>query len=218
MKLLLGATVALLLGALAVSWQGMNNGVKNASPDDIARLKKQVEELRQQQDAVDLQRKLQDIKSLTPPTPTPAANAAKIEAMEAQVEQNKAALAKFEEDKAKRDKQLTIDEEGVVARTNLESKDKDLRSARMIADALLIGRVKEYVEDAQFGGFITFEVLMKEQVQVGTTLAIRRNNTGILGQFKVSEVTVEGAIANPLPGFGPVVPKVGDELILPPPF
>ena len=59
---------------------------------------------------------------------------------------------------------------------------------------------------------------MPEQVQVGTVLAIRRNHTGMLGQFKVSEVTAEGAIANPLPGFGPSAPKVGDELILPPPF
>ncbi len=218
MKLLLGATVALLLGALAVSWQGMNNGVKNASPDDIARLKKQVEELRQQQDTLDLQRKLQDLKASTPLTPTPAANAAEIEAVKAQLEQNKAALVKIEEEKAKRDKQLAIDEEGLIARTKLESTDKELGSARMIADALLIGRVKEYIEDAQFGGFITFEVLMKEQVQVGTVLAIRRNKTGMLGQFKVSEVTAEGAIANPLPGFGPIVPKVGDELIFPPQF
>ena len=46
MKLLLGATIALLLGALAVSWQGMNSGVKNAPPDELARLKKQVTELR----------------------------------------------------------------------------------------------------------------------------------------------------------------------------
>lgn len=210
--------MALLLGALAVSWQGMNNGVKNASSDDVARLNKQIHELRQQQDALDLQRKLQDIKSLTPPIPTPAANAAKIEEMETQVEQNKAALAKFEEDKAKREKQLAIDEEGLVARTKLESTDKDLRSARMVADALLIGRVKEYIADAQFGDFITLDVLMKEQVQVGTILAIRRNTTGMLGQFKVSEVTSEGVIANPLPGFGPIIPKVGDELILPPPF
>lgn len=218
MKLLLGATVALLLGALAVSWQGMNNGVKNAPPDELARLKKQVEELRQQQDTLDLQRKLQELKAATPITPTAAANAAEIEALKTQQEQNKAALAKMEEERAKREKQLAIDEEGLIGRTKLESKDKELRSARMIADALLIGRVKEYVEDAQYGGFITIDVLMKEQVLVGTILAIRRNNTGILGQFKVSEVTVEGAIANPLPGFGPVTPKVGDELILPPPF
>ena len=87
----------------------------------------------------------------------------------------------------------------------------------MIAQALLIGRVKEYVEDAQYGGFITFDILMPEQVQVGTILAIRRK-TGILGQLKVSDVSAEGGIANPLPGFGPVQPQVGDELILPPQY
>ena len=87
----------------------------------------------------------------------------------------------------------------------------------MISQALLIGKVKEYVEDAALGGFVTFEVLMPEQVQTGTVVAIRRK-TGILGQLKVSDVTVEGAIANPLPGFGPVKPVVGDELILPPQY
>ncbi len=45
-----------------------------------------------------------------------------------------------------------------------------------------------------------------------------RRKTGILGQLKVSDVTAEGAIANPLPGFGPIQPKVGDELILPPQY
>ena len=35
MKLLLGATVALLLGALAVSWQGMKQGVADTSPDEL---------------------------------------------------------------------------------------------------------------------------------------------------------------------------------------
>jgi len=44
MKLLLGATVAVLVGALALSYQNMNVGVKNASPDEIARLKKQISE------------------------------------------------------------------------------------------------------------------------------------------------------------------------------
>ena len=42
MKLLLGATIALLLGALAVSWQGMTTGVKNTPPDEVARLEKQI--------------------------------------------------------------------------------------------------------------------------------------------------------------------------------
>ena len=87
----------------------------------------------------------------------------------------------------------------------------------MISQALLIGRVKEYVEDAQYGGFVTLDVLMPDQVQAGVTLAIRRK-TGLLGQLKVSEVTTEGAIASPMPGFGPVKPQVGDELILPPQY
>jgi len=87
----------------------------------------------------------------------------------------------------------------------------------MISQSLLIGRVKEYVEDPALGGFVTFEVLMPEQVQSGAVVAIRRK-TGILGQLKVSDVSAEGAIANPLPGFGPVKPIMGDELILPPQY
>ena len=87
----------------------------------------------------------------------------------------------------------------------------------MIGQALLIGRISEIVEDAQFGGFMTFDILMPEQVQIGTILAIRRK-TGILGQLKVSDVTAEGGIANPLPGFGPVQAQIGDELILPPQY
>ncbi len=215
MKLLLGATVALLLGALAVSWQGMNHKVKNAPADEIERLKAQVMELRKEQDNLELQRKLQQLKS----TPSPAANAAELEAVKAKVDENKAALDKLEEEKekAKRDAKVAQDEEGLLSQRDIEKGDKELRRARMISDALLIGRVKEYVEDAQFGGFITFDIVMPEQVQVGTILAIRRK-TGLLAQFKVSDVTAEGGIANPIAGFGPVQPKAGDELILPPPF
>lgn len=219
MKLLLGATVALLLGALVMSWQGMNNGVRNASPDEIARLKKQVAELRAEQDKLQLERQLQQLKTAPQATPTPTSNAAEIESMKAQLEANKAALAQIEAEKAAaaRDKKVAQDEEGLLSQRDLEKGDNELRRARMIAEALLIGKVQEYVEDAQYGGFITFSILMPEQVQPGTILAIRRK-TGILGQLKVAEVTAEGGIANPMPGFGPVHPEVGDELILPPPL
>lgn len=219
MKLLLGATVALLLGALVMSWQGMNNGVKNAPPDEIARLKKQVAELRAEQDKLQLERQLQQLKAAPQIAPTPVSNAAEIESMKAQLEANKAALAQIEAEKANtaRDKKVAQDEEGLLSQRDLEKGDNELRRARMIAEALLIGKVQEYVEDAQYGGFITFSILMPEQVQTGTILAIRRK-TGILGQLKVSEVTAEGGIANPLPGFGPVNPEVGDELILPPQY
>ena len=206
MKLLLGATIALLLGALAVSWQSMKQGVKNTPQDEIARLQKQVKELRAEQDNLKMQRELQLLRSQ--PVQTPGS-----------LEQNKRALEEIElrKEAEARDKKVADLEELEMDKRGLESKDSELRRARMISDALLIGRIKEYVEDAQYGGFVTFEVLMPEQVQAGVTVAIRRK-TGILGQLKVSDITAEGAIANPLPGFGPVKPQVGDELILPPQY
>jgi multidrug efflux pump subunit AcrA (membrane-fusion protein) len=219
MKLLLGATVALLLGALVMSWQGMNRGVESAPADEVARLRKQINELRAEQDRIQLEKQIQQLKANTPEIPTPGTNAAEIEAVKAQLAAQQAALAQMETEKqrAERDAKLSQEEEGLLSQRDLEKGDSELRRARMIADALLIGRVQEYVEDAEYGGFITFQILMPEQVQPGTVLAIRRK-TGILGQLSVTEVSAEGGIANPLPGFGPAQPEVGDELILPPPY
>ena len=218
MKILLGATIALLLGALAVSWQGMNQDVKKAPADQIARLNKQIQELQQQQDALALQRKIEELKAATPAVPTASTNAAEIEALRAQVKASEEVLAREAAARAERDKKLAQDEEGLAGTRNLEKTDRELSQARMVSDALLIARVKESVENAEVGKFITLEIIMPEQVQPGTILAIRRNKTGMLGQFKVSDVSGVEAIANPLPGYGPVDPQVGDELILPPPF
>jgi hypothetical protein len=213
MKLLLGATIALLLGALAVSWQGMNSGKKNAPADELARLEKQIKELRAEQDKLQLEKQMQQLRSS--PAESPAASAAAdLAAIRAQME---ARAAEEAEARAKRDAKVADAEELEGDRRNLESKDIELKRARMISQALLIGRIREFVESAQGGDFVTFDVLMPEQVQTGTIVAIRRK-TGILGQLKVSDVTNEGAIANPLPGFGPVKPQVGDELILPPQY
>ncbi len=215
MKLLLGATIALLLGALAVSWQGMKNGVKNAPQDEIARLEKQVKELQAEQVKLQLEQ-LEQLRGAAANTPT--SSNADLEAMKLQVEKNKLALEEIElKEREQRDKKVAEGEEVLGDQRNLESKDIELRRARMIAQSLLIGRIREYVESPQGGDFVTFEVLLPEQVQIGAIVAIRRK-TGILGQLKVSDVTPEGAIANPLPGFGAVKPQVGDELILPPQY
>ena len=215
MKLLLGATIALLLGALAVSWQGMKTGVRNAAPDEIARLEKQVKELRAEQDKLQLEKQMQQLRGNAVNTPTVASTAAAdLAAIRAQME---ARAAEDAEARSKRDAKVADAEVLELDKRNLEGKDAELRRARMISQSLLIGRVKEYVEDPALGGFVTFEVLMPEQVQTGAIMAIRRK-TGILGQLKVSDVSAEGAIANPLPGFGPVKPVAGDELILPPQY
>jgi hypothetical protein len=215
MKLLLGATVALLLGALAVSWQGMQTGVKNTSSDEFARLEKQVKEIRAEQDKLAFEKQMLTLKNSSASAPAPTA--AEIESVKAQLEANRAAVAQLELEKAERDATLADSEELLLDQRKLEGGDSELRRARMISEALLIGSIREYVEDQQYGGFVTFDVLMPEQVQSGTILAIRRK-TGILGQLKVSEVASDGAIANPLPGFGAIKPEVGDELILPPQY
>lgn len=215
MKLLLGATIALLLGALAVSWQGMKTGVRNAAPDEIARLEKQVKELRAEQDKLEFEKQMQQLRGNAVNTPTVASTAAAdLAAIRAQME---ARAAEDAEARVKRDAKVADAEVLELDKRNLEGKDAELRRARMISQSLLIGRIREYVESPQGGDFVTFEVLLPEQVQVGAVVAIRRK-TGILGQLKVSDVTTEGAIANPLPGFGPVKPLVGDELILPPQY
>ncbi len=214
MKLLLGATVALLLGALAVSWQGMNTGVKNAPADEIARLKKQVEDLRREQDKLQLEKELQRVKSVTP-TDLPVRNATDIDEMKRKIEEQEKALAQIEADKATRDKDLEMQEEGEMAQREIEKGDAELRRARLISEALLVAKVSN-VDHLADGGFITFDVLMPEQVQPGAIVAVRRK-TGLLCQFKVSEVTPEGGVGNMLPGFPGAQPKVGDELILPPP-
>lgn len=212
MKVLLGATIAVLLVALAASWQAMKTGINNTSPDEIARLEKQVKELRAEQDKLQFEKQRQQL--LNEPVPTSAAS--EVENMKLELEKNRIAMEQLELEKANeaRDKKVAQDEEGLLGQRSLESKDTELRRARLISDALLIGKVQEFVAD---GGFIIFNVLMPEQVQVGVTVAIRRK-TGILGQFKVSDVTPEGAIANMLPGFGEFQPQLGDELILPPQY
>ena len=209
MKLLLGATVALLFTAVVLSWQGMKRGVGNASSDEIERLRKQIAELRQEHDKLELEKQLQQLKA---GAPGGLSGSAEIESIKAELEANRAAIAQMEAEKAARDAKLKQDEEGLLQQRDLEGADQELRRARWIAEALLMGRVREYHQE---GGFITFDVLMPEQVQPGTVLGIRRK-TGILAQFKVSDVTPEGGIADPMPGFGPIDPKPGDELILPP--
>lgn len=214
MKVLLGATIALLLGALAVSWQSMKQGMANTPPDEVERLRKQIAELRQEQDNLKVQEQLKQIQSTTPVSPAPSNT--ELELLKQKIAAQEAAMGEIEQDrKAERDKKLERDEEGLIAQAGLESKDAELKRARSIADALLVARVKEYVKDSQF---ITFEILMPEvNIQEGTILGIRRK-TGILATFKVSGVEAEGGIANPMPGFGNYEPQPGDELILPPQF
>lgn len=210
MKFLLGATAALLLGAIIVSWQGMRSGVENASPEEIRQLQEQIAELKAE---LESNKQPGGLEAPAPPVEL---------SMEEQLAEAQRKLAEMEAqqqlaaNQADLDAKLQRDEQGLIEQKMLESKDDELRRARLISQALLVGRVTDYVDDPQYGGFITMEVLMPEQLQVGSIVGIRRNQTGILYRFKVSDISPDGAIANPTTKIGDLKPQKGDELIFPP--
>jgi chromosome segregation ATPase len=220
MKILLGATAALLLGALVMSWNNTQTEVKNAPKSEIDQLKAQITELRLEQDRIQQEKQLQQLKASIP-TPTTYQPPSEIQSAElkAKLAETERQLAEVQaaREKAERDAKVFDQENAELTRGNLEKGDNELRRARMISQALLVGKVREYVETPEVGGFATIEIVMPEQIQAGTILSIRKN-TGILGQLRVTEVNAEGAIATPMPGFGPTKPQPGDELINPPPF
>jgi hypothetical protein len=217
MKLLLGTIIALLLAALVGSWHEMQTGSKNASPEDKQRLGKQLEaiELQMKRDAMERQLLQQSGPLAVAPPPDSAENTA----LKAQVEENRRQLAQLAEEKAKaeRDAKLNDNENLLLSGRAAQEQNSLMREARLVSQALLIGKITQFAEDAQVGSFVTIQILMPEQVQQDTILAIRRK-TGILGQIKITSIEGGEAIGNPLPGFGTIQPEPGDELILPPRF
>ena len=216
MTILLGATFALLLAALVLSFQNMKDGVRNAPQDEIARLRSQIDQLRIEQERLALEKQLREVRDNPVPQTAGPSEMEKMKEELARKEQELADLAEQKED-AEKKADTYRDEAGFIGQRELEKGDNELRRARMIRNALLIGKVTNFVKNPEVGNFITIDVAMSDRVQAGTILAIRRN-TGILGRVKVSDVTAEGAIASPMPGFGPVEPQMGDELIIPPQF
>lgn len=222
LKILLGATVALLLGALAVSYNSQTAPAKpSAARSEQADIIRQIEELRLEQDRLQLEKQRAMIQQATPQAhvPTPSENAAAIAVAAAERETMKEQIAALEKEKEKalRDAETADREAAFVGGKMLEGRDQEARRARMIRDSLVIAQIKEWVEDPQYGGFATIDIIMPDNVQPGSVLCIRRN-TGILGRLRVGEMSIEGAIASPVGSFPEARPQAGDELILEPPF
>lgn len=226
MKILLGATVALLLAAVVLSWQKMQEDNRNVSPEEITRVEQQITQLRLEQERLKAEKQLRDIRTEAATTPTSVSTAPpapdKVIELETKLAETEARLAEAEAEtsKAARDASVAQDEAGLIAQRNLESRDRDLRRARQISQALLIATVTEFVEDENLGSFAVISVQRPESVQAGSVLDVRRN-TGILGKLTVGEVSGNEAIANPIPESflgGRIEIQPGDELIIPPPF
>lgn len=216
MKLLLGTIIVLLLAALVMSWSGMNQKLAGTPEDEVAKLREQISAIKSEQQRQALER--QYVRGGSVAVAPPTESVEEMQSMKDQMAATQAKLAELEAQKAALNEATLSDSEQLeLEKREMEKNNAAMRQARLISQALLIATVTEYVEDAQYGGFATIQILMPEQVQPDTILAIRRNN-GILGQLKVTSIEGSDAVASPLPGFGPVQPQAGDELILPPRF
>ena len=212
LKIMLGATIALLLVAVGLSWKSMQEGVAGASQEDVTAMRRQLEEIRQETERLELEKERRALREVaTAPSANDVVTRAdaavfeeRLRELEAETEAAKEAAIRAEADALRAEKETDF---------LLDNRDNSARRMRVINDAMLIATVREWVEDPQFGGFATLEVRSPENIQSGTVLAIRRNG-GILGKLRVGEVSIDGAVANPLTPFGEVKPQSGDELIL----
>jgi hypothetical protein len=201
-KILLGATVALLLGALAMSWKGFRQEERATPKSELSEIQRQIDEIRIEQERLKLERERLLLGETAGIAPAPAAAPAAppLPATPALVpDAPPAALPPPPAD---------------LSPAAPAAVDGDAR-ARAIAAAPVVAKITEWVDDPQIGSFATLDVLVPPSVRSGTVLCVRRNS-GILGRLKVGDVSAEGAIANAVSQFGGVKPAAGDELILEP--
>jgi len=228
MKILLGATITLLVAGLVYSWSAQSAGRRNAAPTELARQQQTLAEIRLEIERVKAERELSELRlgnpsasGTAPATASASEEANRISEMEAllrKTEEEMAALADDKE-KAERNAQVAREEAGQVGQRALESRDRIQRRARQITEALVAAVVLEAASD-EFGEFVVLQVKMPENAKIGSVLGIRRSD-GIIGQLRVTDSSPEGAIAAPVVGSffgGPIDVKQGDELIVPPQF
>jgi len=211
-QILLGSTAAILLAALILSYSAMKEGEaedgrRHSAKElmqDNERLQAEIVRLRTGHGFTGAGTELEMPKSMS---------TGKLLELE---EQNELLKEQIETEKKKREQ---AEAETLVMTERQSGKlNKERRRAKLISIATLMAQVKEVAEE---GGIhvIVLDVKMREQVRVGSELAIRRG-TGIIGRLTVSTIDDDGnCFADPLPGSFPggnIDIKVGDELIVPP--
>lgn len=204
-KILLGATVALLLGALAMSWKNFRHEERNVPTEELRKIETQIAEIRLEQERLRLER--MRILHGEPATPAPAeeviTDPADIPDTGGVYESPPEAVTP---PPAMADDAAGPAEEAPVAPA------AEVDRAELIKAAPAVAKVGEWVED---GGFAVVQVLDSSVVKPGAVLCVRRHS-GILGRLKIGEVTPEGAIANAIAQFPGPKPQPGDELIVEP--
>jgi hypothetical protein len=204
-KILLGMTVALLVGALAMSWKNFRQDVRATPKKELAEVHRQIAEIEQQRKL--LQEEKDRMMGAIPlaPKASPPEGAPAIPEVAAQDVPETGAV--FGEDVPSPQALPETPDKPVAA--NPEDR------AKAIAAAPVVAKIKEWVEDPNLGTFVTVQVMDAGAVKAGAVLCVRRGS-GILCRLKVSEVDAGEALANPVALFGDVKPKAGDELIVEP--
>lgn len=220
-KILLGSTLALIIGALIVFAGQLKEGMANADPEKLETMSRQIAAMEREIEWMKLERErrlTQDSPSTYNPAPasnsSTQTNSAKPKPPE-QVEDLKARLKRVEAEAeaAKEEVQRAEQEASFLTERHVESRNKSRRRQRIIAEALVMATISEWLENPDYGTFATLKVERPESIQVGTELALRRKN-GILGKLRIKNIAPDGAIAEPITTFDEVKPQPGDELIL----
>ena len=213
-KILLGATVALLLGALVVSWNGFQKDVKNEPPAELAKIQQQIQEVREEQARLKKERE----RILFGDPVAPQAGETAEDAITDPADVPEMAGAVFADEEASMadagaDGAATLAQEPASADPVAPPPPaSDEARAELIKNSPVVAKVGEWVDD---GGFAVVQVLDPAVVKADAILCVRRNS-GILGRLKIGEVTPEGAIANAVSQFAGPKPQPGDELIVEP--
>ncbi|MCW1923561.1 hypothetical protein OKA05_13435 [Luteolibacter arcticus] len=203
-KILLVMTVALLVGALAMSWKNFRQDVRGTPKKELAEVHRQIAEIEQQRKL--LQEERDRLMGGQPLAPKPPSDTPAIPEVAPQDAPETGAV--FGDDLSAGEAVPAPEPDAPVAPA---AEDR----AKAIAAAPVVAKITEWVEDPQLGAFATLQVIDVAAVKADAVLCVRRNS-GILGKLKVSEVAPEGALASPTAVFGQVKPKVGDELIVEP--
>jgi hypothetical protein len=215
LKILLGGTLALVIGALIVFAKQLNRDVADTPPDKLEAMQRQLSEMKREMERLDLEKERRILMAAAdspsePSTPDDdtAEETRRVAELEARLAQIEA-----EAETAKEDAKRAEEEAELLTQRHSENRDNTKRRIRLINDAMVIATVQEWIENPKIGGFATLNIESRDNVEPGTVLALRRNG-GVLGKFRVGEVTSGQAIGEPITAFDEAKPEPGDELIL----
>jgi len=211
-KILLGMTVALLVGALAMSWKNFRQDVRETPKKELAEVHRQIAEIEQQRKLLqeEKERMMQGL-PLSPQATAGGSPAIPDAVPQIAPQDVPETGAVFGDD---------VPTPETTPAATPEVPDRPLAAspenrAKAIAAAPVVAKIKEWAEDPKMGTFVTIQVIDTGAVKPETVLCVRRG-TGILCKLKVGEVDGGEALVNPMAVFGDVKPKVGDELIVEP--